>query len=72
MYPLVFVVAGIVLLLNASWFHGASLVGWILVGIGTLLTLYVAIVLRVFVDLIKEVKGPGTPRPSQTRPRRRL
>ncbi len=62
MYPLVLVVAGIVLLLNASWFHGASLVGWILVGVGTLLTLWVVVVLKFFVGIIKEVKGPGTPR----------
>lgn len=62
MYPLVLVLAGIVLLLNASWFHGASLVGWVLVAVGVLLTIWATFVLKFVFGIIKEVKGPGTPR----------
>ena len=69
---LLLVIAGLVLVLNGSWFAGATLVGIILLAVGVVLTLWTLFVVRLATSIITDVKGVGTPRPSQTRPRRRL
>ena len=59
---LLFVLAGIVLLFNASWFSGASLVGAILLGVGVIGFLLWVVVFGFIVSVFKDTKGPGTPR----------
>jgi hypothetical protein len=59
---LLLVIAGIVLVLNGSWFAGATLVGIILLAVGVVLTLWTLFVVRLATSIIKDVKEPGTPR----------
>jgi hypothetical protein len=59
---LFFIIAGIILIANSGWFHGADIVGIVLLvfgGLGLVLWLVAAKFAR---SIIKEVKGPGTPR----------
>lgn len=59
---LLLVLAGIILLFNSSWFAGASLVGGILLAVGVIGFIWWLVVAKFIVGIIKEVKGPGTPR----------
>ena len=59
---LLLVIAGIILLLNSSWFAGASIVGGILLAVGVIGFLWFLVVMKFVAGIIKEVKGPGTPR----------
>jgi hypothetical protein len=73
---LLLIIAGIVLLLNGSWFHGAELVGFILLVVGGLGFLWFLLVLSfvgsTFRGIKKDFRG-GTPRfpePRRVRGRR--
>jgi hypothetical protein len=51
---LITLIAGLVLVLNSGWFHGASLIGWILLGITGLITLVQLVFLGGFAWLVRK------------------
>jgi hypothetical protein len=59
---LLLIIAGIILLANPTWFHGADVVGIVLLVAGGLGLLWFLIVLRFIKGVFREVKGSGTPR----------
>lgn len=59
---LLLVIAGLILLLNSSWFAGASIIGALLLAVGVIGFIWWLVVAKFIVGVIKEVKGPGTPR----------